>query len=78
MQANRAGNPVKTVSEPGVVDDFNVRNHCTNYLEPAVSSGRELLSDNPVHIRGDNSLVLFAIALIKSALGGLFLAIGTH
>jgi hypothetical protein len=49
--ANRAGNPVKTVSEhggiippwsaPGVVADFNARNHCTN-LELAVSSGREL------------------------------------
>jgi hypothetical protein len=30
--ANRAGNPIKTVSEPGVVADFNVRNH-PNYLE---------------------------------------------
>jgi hypothetical protein len=52
-----------------------------NYLEPAVSSGmsgHELLSDNPVRIRGNNSLVLFAIALIKSALGGLFLAVGMH
>jgi hypothetical protein len=79
--ANRAGNPIKTVSEPGVVADFNARNHCTNYLnmEPAVSSRRrELLSNNPVHISGDNSLVLFSIALIKSVLGGLFLAIGTH
>jgi hypothetical protein len=38
------------LSEPGVVVDFNAQNHCTNYLEPAVSSGRELLSDNPVHI----------------------------
>jgi hypothetical protein len=26
--ANCAGNPVKTVSEPGVVADFNARNHC--------------------------------------------------
>jgi hypothetical protein len=40
--ANRAENPIKTASEPGVVADFNVRNHRTNYLEPAVSSGREL------------------------------------
>jgi hypothetical protein len=73
-----ASNPVKTVSEPGVVADFNARSHCSNYLEPAGSSGRELLLDNPVRIGGDNSLVLFAIALIKSALGGLFLAIGTY
>jgi hypothetical protein len=78
MANRRAGNPVKTISEPGVVADFNAQNHCTNYLEPVVSSRRELLSDNPVHIRGDNSLVLFAIALIKTALGGLFLAIGAH
>jgi hypothetical protein len=34
--ANHAGHPVKSVSEPGVVADFNVRNHCTNHLEPAV------------------------------------------
>jgi hypothetical protein len=40
--ANRAGNPIKTVSEPGVVADFNARNHCIIYLEPAVSSGHEL------------------------------------
>jgi hypothetical protein len=36
------------VSEPDVVADFNAQNHCTNYLEPAVSSGCELESDNPV------------------------------
>jgi hypothetical protein len=60
---NRAGNPIKTVLEPGVAFHFNAQNHCPNYQEPGVSSGRELLSDNPVHVRGDNSLVLSAIAL---------------
>jgi hypothetical protein len=67
--ANRVGKP----SEPGVVADFNARNH----YKLSGTGGfiwTRAESDNPVRIGGDNSLVLFAIALLKSALlVGLFL-----
>jgi hypothetical protein len=67
--ANRAGYPVKTVSEPGVVSRFQ----CAKPLYKLSGTGAFIWTwavvDNPVRIGGDNSLVL---------LRGLFLAMGTH